>query len=92
MPPEEPPAAAPADEVEPEEEREPAYSGGMADFADTAMLLRELSSLGLEDDGPSAPTAPTTPRAPAPRPGGSGGGGGSAAGAGKGKRKGIFGR
>jgi hypothetical protein len=36
------------------------------DLTDTASLLRELSSLGLEDDAPSGPTHPVRP--PASRP------------------------
>ncbi len=54
------------------------------DQADTAMLLRELSSLGfgIDDPGPSAPSAPAPARhAPAP-----------SAVADKKKRKGLFGR
>ena len=36
-------------------------SGGMYEMADTAALLRELSSLGVDDETPSAP-APASPR------------------------------
>jgi hypothetical protein len=39
----------------------------MNEMADTAALLRELSSLGLEDE-PSPPSSPSSPRPPAPRP------------------------
>jgi hypothetical protein len=89
--PTEEPAVYVLEEEEPEvveEEREPAFAGGMSDFADTASLMRELSSLGLEDD-PSGGSGPSAPRAPSPRPGGSSH---SATAAGKGKRKGLFGR
>ncbi len=51
------------------------------DQADTAMLLRELSSLGFGlDDGPEESSGPAAPRS-APPPG-----------ADKKKRKGLFGR
>ncbi|MDX6244209.1 MAG: hypothetical protein QOE76_1932, partial [Frankiales bacterium] len=84
-----PPAAAPEEPEVEEEEREPAYAGGMSEFADTASLLRELSSLGIEDEPAGGSSGPSAPRAPAPRPGGSSQ---SAANAAKGKRKGLFGR
>jgi Domain of unknown function (DUF4388) len=48
-----------ADDVEPEEVVEPWNEAGQAD---TAALLRELSSLGIDDDEPSAPTASQRPR------------------------------
>jgi hypothetical protein len=56
-----------ADDNEPAEVREPAAVGGrgsgMYDMADTAALLRELSSLGVEDDdSPSPPASPSAPR------------------------------
>ena len=58
------------------------------DHADTAMLLRELSSLGFSDDdnGPSTPPsggAPRSPRPATPSP--------SSSDKNK-KRKGLFGR
>jgi hypothetical protein len=71
---------------EPAEMLEPAgvgarASGGMNEMADTAALLRELSSLGLEDDPAPAPSArPPAPRAPRP------------AAADKKKKRGLFGR
>jgi hypothetical protein len=55
------------------------------DHADTAMLLRELSSLGFGGDSDSAaPPTPPTPRSPSAHP--------SAAVDPKRKRKGLFGR
>jgi hypothetical protein len=53
------------------------------DHADTAMLLRELSSLGFSDDD-DRPTPPPAPRAPTSRP--------SSASSKDKKRKGLFGR
>ena len=61
------------DEVDDEDDepadREPVTVsvGASRDMADTAALLRELSSLGLDDDPPAAPTAPA-PRAPSRPP------------------------
>ncbi len=49
------------------------------DHADTAMLLRELSSLGFSADDDSAPRPPTAPRPSQPVDP-------------KKKRKGLFGR
>ncbi|HEX4654429.1 MAG TPA: DUF4388 domain-containing protein [Mycobacteriales bacterium] len=73
----EPVSMEPVVEDEPEVEdpapvREPAAVGArtapaMNEMADTAALLRELSSLGLEDE-PSPPSSPSSPRPPAPRP------------------------
>jgi hypothetical protein len=93
------PTPEPTPEPAPEPEPEPAHAGGPdngwhaqqddftpageSPFADTASLLRELSSLGLDDTPQSAPA----PRAPAPRP--TAGGTATAA---KTKRKSIFGR
>jgi hypothetical protein len=37
-------------------------------MADTAALLRELSSLGLDDDPPAAPTPPRAPSRPPAAP------------------------
>jgi hypothetical protein len=78
----EPVAAAEADEAEREEPPAPMVQ---RDQADTAMLLRELSSLGFgqDDDRPAPPAhppaqRPTAPVAPAADP--------------KRKRKGLFGR
>jgi hypothetical protein len=57
--------------------------GAVNEGADTAALLRELSSLGLEDEPANAPPAP--PRAPhrPPHPNGDGA---------KKKKRGLFGR
>jgi hypothetical protein len=54
-----------AEEVTPEEPEEVEEAWNEAGQADTAALLRELSSLGIDDDEPSAPTAAQRPR-PAP--------------------------
>ncbi len=72
-------AAAPDDEeAYPDDEPMPSY----AHDTDTASLLRELSSLGLDDDAPAAqPTRPARP--PAPR---------AAPASAQKKRKGLFGR
>jgi hypothetical protein len=91
----EPPAAAPAeeasdatDDVVADEEyvEDPTYGRPM-EMTDTASLLRELSSLGLEDEPPAAPPPPARASNPkpakkaaaAPKP------------AAKQKRKGLFG-
>jgi hypothetical protein len=76
------------DEADIEDEpalREPAtvaagHVGALYEQADTAALLRELSSLGVEDDPTDAPAAPRTPthRPPSVDP--------------KKKKRGIFGR
>ena len=76
----EPEVEEPAEEV-----REPAAVGAMAmsEYTDTAALLRELSSLGVEDDGPAPNAPPSAP--PRPRPA-------AAASADKKKKRGLFGR
>lgn len=74
----EPVASVPA-AVEYDDEPIPMY--GSSD-TDTASLLRELSSLGLEDDPPPVPV--TRPRATPPRP--------VTSAAAKPKKKGLFGR
>jgi hypothetical protein len=53
----------------------------MGEMTDTAALLRELSSLGVEDDPPPVSSPP--PRAPAPR---------APAAVDKKKKRGLFGR
>ena len=76
------PEPAPAPEPEPAPDHVDDGPAPMVarDQADTAMLLRELSSLGFgADDGPSAPSAPAAPRATPHHDA-------------KKKRKGIFGR
>ncbi|HVA60578.1 MAG TPA: DUF4388 domain-containing protein [Mycobacteriales bacterium] len=54
--------ADPEPELEPEPERGPVRS----ELADTAALLRELSSLGLEDAPPPPPVRPSSPGHPRP--------------------------
>ena len=67
LPAPEPATSAPAAPAAPEWDDEPLRTYASHD-TDTASLLRELSSLGLDDD--PVPTAPTRPvRLPAPRPG-----------------------
>jgi hypothetical protein len=83
-------AEEPAPAPEPEPEPEPAalepvaasIGGSSRDMADTAALLRELSSLGLDDDPPSAP--PPAPRMPPRTPA-------AAPAAQKKKKRGLFG-
>jgi len=67
------------EDVEPDDE--PAY---IDRDTDTAALLRELSSLGLDDDPPSSP-APVRPPTTSPRPV-------SGTSTQTKKRKGLFGR
>jgi hypothetical protein len=60
-------SADPAAEVEEADADEPAEEAWSdAGQADTAALLRELSSLGIDDDEPSAPTAAATAHKPRP--------------------------
>ncbi len=54
----------PPDEVQEPEQPQPLVQ---RDLTDTASLLRELSSLGFEDEGPSGPP-PAAPRAGSPQP------------------------
>jgi hypothetical protein len=65
------------------EVREPAAVGAaaMVEYTDTAALLRELSSLGMEDDDRPAPSTPAPPQRPRP-----------AAVPDKKKKRGLFGR
>jgi hypothetical protein len=71
------------DVEEPAEVREPAAVGALAmsEYTDTAALLRELSSLGVEDDDRPAPSAPAAPPRPRPVPAQD-----------KKKKRGLFGR
>jgi hypothetical protein len=79
--PEPEPVAAAVAEPEPEARDDGPAPMVARDHADTAMLLRELSSLGFGADDDSAPRPPT---APAPRP--------TQPVDPKKKRKGLFGR
>jgi hypothetical protein len=63
-----------------QEQEEEAPQPYIARDTDTAALLRELSSLGLDDE--PSPVAPASPRPPRPAP----------AGAGPRKKKGLFSR
>ena len=73
------------EQPQPAEVLEPAAVGaagfGGSEMADTAALLRELSSLGVDDDTPPPPRTPSPPRQPR-----------SAPAADKKKKRGIFGR
>jgi hypothetical protein len=56
----------PAEDATPAEPEAVEEAWDEAGQADTAALLRELSSLGIDDDEPSAPTATQRPRQQAP--------------------------
>ncbi len=80
--------AAPAADAPPPMTFNPPAAGETRGLGDTASLLRELSSLGLEDQaGPASSPPPPPPARPANRPTPP-----PAKGGGKDKKKGLFGR
>lgn len=81
---EEPESEAELEVPEPESEL-PAATDVPREMADTAALLRELTSLGVDDDRRSTPPAPSTPsrRPPVSRP--------AASAAARKKKRGLFG-